>query len=55
MYDRHTKKYCFVNLTTHHVCGCRFDTPADALADSLADTNIVQIIITKEICEKITK
>ena len=31
--DRATKKWCFVNLSTEHVCGCRFDTIDDALAD----------------------
>ena len=31
--DRTTKKWCFVNLTTEHVCACRFDTIEDAIAD----------------------
>ena len=31
--DRATKKWCFVNLSTEHVCTCRFDTIDDALAD----------------------
>lgn len=31
--DRTTKKWCFVNLSTEHVCVCRFDTIDDALAD----------------------
>ena len=31
--DRATKKWCFVNLTTEHVCACRFDTIDDAIAD----------------------
>ena len=31
--DRTTKKWCFVNLSTEHVCACRFDTIDDALAD----------------------
>ena len=31
--DRTTKKWCFVNLSTEHVCACRFDTFDDALAD----------------------
>ena len=31
--DRTTKKWCFVNLSTEHVCTCRFDTIDDALAD----------------------
>lgn len=31
--DRATKKWCYVNLTTEHVCACRFDTIDDALAD----------------------
>ena len=31
--DRATEKWCYVNLTTEHVCACRFDTIDDALAD----------------------
>ena len=31
--DRTTKKWCFVNLSTEHVCACRFDTIDDALVD----------------------
>ena len=31
--DRTTKKWCFVNLSTEHVCACRFDTIEDAIAD----------------------
>lgn len=31
--DRATKKWCFVNLSTEHVCTCRFDTIDDAIAD----------------------
>ena len=31
--DRATKKWCFVNLSTEHVCSCRFDIIDDALAD----------------------
>ena len=31
--DRATKKWCFVNLSTEHVCSCRFDTIDDAFAD----------------------
>lgn len=31
--DRTTKKWCFVNLSTEHVCTCRFDTIDDAFAD----------------------
>lgn len=31
--DRATNKWCFVNLSTEHVCACRFDTINDALAD----------------------
>ena len=32
-YDRFTGKYCFVNLTSMHVCSCRFTTPEEALKD----------------------
>lgn len=31
--DRTTKKWCFVNLSTEHVCACRFDAIDDAFAD----------------------
>ena len=31
--DRATKKWCFVNLSTEHVCACRFDNFDDAIAD----------------------
>lgn len=31
--DRTTKKWCFVNLSTEHVCACRFDTIDDAFVD----------------------
>lgn len=31
--DRATKKWCFVNFSTEHVCTCRFDTIDDAFAD----------------------
>ena len=31
--DRATEKWCFVNLSTEHVCACRFDTIDDAFAD----------------------
>ena len=31
--DRTTEKWCFVNLSTEHVCACRFDSIDDAIAD----------------------
>lgn len=31
--DRATEKWCFVDLTTEHVCAYRFDTIDDAFAD----------------------
>ena len=31
--DRATEKWCYVNLTTEHVCACRFYTIDDAIAD----------------------
>lgn len=31
--DRATDKWCYVNLSTEHVCACRFDTIDDAIAD----------------------
>lgn len=40
MFDRATEKYAFVNLTTLHVCKCRFNTPEDALNDLKNNTKI---------------
>lgn len=31
--DRTTEKWCYVNLTSEHVCACRFDNFDDAIAD----------------------
>ena len=31
--DRVAEKWCYVNLSTEHVCVCRFDTIDDAIAD----------------------
>lgn len=31
--NRQNEKYYFVNLSSHHVCSCSFDTEADALQD----------------------
>lgn len=31
--DRATGKYCFVNLTSGHVCKCRFDSVEEAIQD----------------------
>jgi hypothetical protein len=33
MIDESTEKFCYVNLTSHHVCPCRFDTIKDAVDD----------------------
>ena len=33
MWDRNSKKYCFVNLSHSHVCTCRFDNIIDAVRD----------------------
>lgn len=41
MLDRLTGKYCFVNLTSKHVCKCRFDTYEEAIED-LAKDNFVE-------------
>ena len=42
MWDRTTKKYCFVNLTHSHVCTCRFDTQWDALEDMRNNDEIAE-------------
>lgn len=41
MFDRATNKYCFVNLTTGHVCACRFDTYEEALNDMDKNEKVV--------------
>ena len=33
MIDRYCNKFCFVNLTTMHVCKCRFNTFNEAIED----------------------
>ena len=38
--DRTTEKWCFVNLSTEHVCACRFDTIDDAMADMKKRENV---------------
>ena len=37
MKDQATDKYCFVNLTSMHVCKCRFDSYTEALKDLYND------------------
>ena len=39
--DRATKKWCYVNLTTEHVCACRFDNFDDALSDMKKREDVV--------------
>ena len=39
--DRATKKWCYVNLTTEHVCACCFDTIDDAIADMKKREDVV--------------
>jgi hypothetical protein len=41
MLDRNTGKYCFVNLTSNHVCKSRFDTKNEALQDLYNDSFFV--------------
>lgn len=33
MLDRNTNKYAFVNLTSKHICFCRFNSIREALLD----------------------
>ena len=33
MIDQYCNKFCFVNLTTMHVCKCRFNTFDEAIED----------------------
>lgn len=43
--DRRTKKWCFVNLSTEHVCFCRFDTIDDALEDLDVRKDVASITV----------
>lgn len=45
MLDESTNKYCFVNLTTFHVCKCRFDAIEDALDDLANQKDVVSYTI----------
>lgn len=47
MFDRASGKYAFVNMTTFHVCKCRFDTPEDAMRDLDNNANVVSYHIKK--------
>ena len=48
MLDRATDKYAFVNMTTMHICKCRFDTPKDALLDLQNDEFVESFNIERE-------
>lgn len=37
MKDQATNKWAFVNLTSNHICKCRFDTYNDAIKDLYND------------------
>ncbi|MDY5680250.1 MAG: hypothetical protein SPF35_01810 [Prevotella sp.] len=43
--DRVTEKWCFVNLSTEHVCACRFDTIDDAMADMKKREDVVSFSV----------
>lgn len=47
MLDRHTNKYCYDNLTTIHVCPCRFDNEMEALYDLMKDDNVKEFKVIK--------
>ncbi len=38
MLDKNTNKYCFVNLTSKHVCKCRFNSYDEAIQDLNKDS-----------------
>ena len=43
--DRTTDKWCYVNLSTEHVCACRFDTIDDAIADMRKREDVVSFSV----------
>lgn len=48
MFDRNTGKYCFVNLTSGHVCKCRFDSQEETMLDLLKDNFVKSFEVIKE-------
>ena len=48
MFDKATEKYAYVNLTTHHICPCRFDTMSDAVDDMRNDDFVVDFKLKDE-------
>ena len=47
MYDRNTGLWCFVNLTSSHVCKCRFESQEEAVLDLLHDDFVERFEIQK--------
>ena len=47
MYDRNTGLWCFVNLTSSHVCKCRFESQEEAVLDLLHDDFVERFEIHK--------
>lgn len=48
MLDKNTGKYAYVNLTSHHICPCRFDTIEDAVDDMRQDDFVVSFKLKEE-------
>lgn len=48
MFDRNTGKYCFVNLTSGHVCKCRFYSQEETMLDLLKDNFVKSFEVIKE-------
>lgn len=48
MFDRNTGKYCFVNLTSGHVCKRRFDSQEETMLDLLKDNFVKSFEVIKE-------
>lgn len=40
MHDEATDKYAFVNLTSNHICKCRFDSYEEALKDLQSNKDV---------------
>ncbi len=48
MYDRGTGSYAYVNLTTHHVCACRFQTAEEAVQDLCKNDSVESYRLKEE-------
>lgn len=47
LYDRATDAWAFVNLTSGHICSCRFESFMEALCDLVENENVIRFTYEK--------